>query len=301
MARTALFSRKQPGGVYDYVSIGTHPADVWFVDSTNVLYGRNAVGYGHNPDKPFLTLDYAVGQCTANAGDVIYCLPGHAETVTAAGGLDLDVAGITIIGLGTGTLIPTVTLTTANTADVDVDAHNITVRNIRFVANFLDIVAAIDVNMCNAAFIDCRFMDTDTDLNARIWIQDANNVDYLTVRDCLFYAPDADNTHGINLSGDGFGHVIEGNRMYGDWGVAAIGGAGVVVFPTIANNYIWNIAAVNDTCIVTAAAGGMIVGNMVATPQAQANSITAVDSACFENFGAVAAEDLSGAIEPLYT
>lgn len=300
MARTALFSRRQPGGVYDYSSIGEHPADVWFVDSGSAT-GSDTAGYGRNPDAPFLTLDYAVGQCTANAGDVIYCMPGHAETISAAGGLDLDVAGITIIGLGNGNLIPTITMDTTANVDVDVDAQHITVRHMKFVAGFADIVAAIDVNACYFTLEDCWLTGDGAGLNALIWVIDANNVDWMTIRNNFFYDPDASNTHCINLAGDGFGHLIEGNRLYGDWGTAAIGGAGVVICATIRDNYIWNIAAVNDTCIATAADGGWIVGNMVSSPQAQNNAITAANIAKFNNYQAVDTEDLSGLLEPVVT
>jgi hypothetical protein len=51
---------------------------------------------GLSPERALLTIDYAVGLTTANAGDVIVLLPGS-HTVTAA--VTLDVAGITITGI----------------------------------------------------------------------------------------------------------------------------------------------------------------------------------------------------------
>ena len=51
---------------------------------------------GLSPERAFLTVDYAVGQTTANVGDVIVLLHGaHTSTATVT----LDVAGITITGL----------------------------------------------------------------------------------------------------------------------------------------------------------------------------------------------------------
>jgi hypothetical protein len=300
--RSPLFSQHQPGGVFNVVNLEYFPADMFFVDSGHAA-ASDAAGFGHNPDKPFATLDYAVGQCTENVGDYIFVMPGHAETITAAGGLDLDVAGITIVGIGNGSLIPTITLGGADTVDVDVDAANITVRHIKFVAGFADIVAAIDVNACNTTFIDCQFFGDGAGLNALIWIQDAaaGASDYITVKDCFFYDPDATNTHAINFAGTGFGHLVRGNRFYGDWGTLAVGGAGATVCSTIDNNYIWNIAAVNDSCINSAADGGWVVGNMVSSPQAQANAITAANIAKFNNYEAVDTEDLSGLLEPPVT
>jgi hypothetical protein len=99
-SRAALFSRNQPGGVFNIVDIDQHPGDVWFVDSG---VGVDAAGYGQNPDAPFATLDYAIGQTTANNGDVIYVMPGHAETYDGNGeGFDLDVNGVKVIILGEG-------------------------------------------------------------------------------------------------------------------------------------------------------------------------------------------------------
>ena len=42
MTRTALFSRKQPGGVFDYVSIYNVQGDAWFVDSGHSLASDSA-------------------------------------------------------------------------------------------------------------------------------------------------------------------------------------------------------------------------------------------------------------------
>jgi hypothetical protein len=54
---------------------------------------------GQSPERAVLTLDYAVGLCTANVGDMIVLLPGaHSYTATVA----VDVAGITITGIRRG-------------------------------------------------------------------------------------------------------------------------------------------------------------------------------------------------------
>lgn len=111
--RTALFSRVQPGGVFTVNDLKDHPGNIFFVDSGETVNGANAVGFGRSPDAPFLTLDYAVAFCTANNGDVIYVMPGHAESLTADSAVDLDVAGIKVIGLGTGGSRPTFTCTVA--------------------------------------------------------------------------------------------------------------------------------------------------------------------------------------------
>jgi hypothetical protein len=60
--RTALFSRKQSGGMYDISNLEKHPGDVFFVHSVT---GSDAAGYGFNPDSPVATVDYAINMCTA--------------------------------------------------------------------------------------------------------------------------------------------------------------------------------------------------------------------------------------------
>jgi hypothetical protein len=51
---------------------------------------------GLSPERAFRTIDYAVGQCTANVSDVIVLLPGaHSSAATVT----LDVAGVHITGI----------------------------------------------------------------------------------------------------------------------------------------------------------------------------------------------------------
>lgn len=105
----------------------------------------------------FATIDAAVGECTANAGDYIFVMPGHTETVTAASGLDLDVAGITIIGLGNGSDRPTINFTTAVGADMDVAAANITMDNFLFTGG-IDALT----NPIHIAAADCTLKNIET-------------------------------------------------------------------------------------------------------------------------------------------
>jgi hypothetical protein len=169
-----------PGGFANGVTIRgvpllmAHPGNVFWVDS-----GAGSNGNKGTFDKPFGTIDYAVGRCTANNGDILMVKPGHVETVTAAAGLDLDVAGIAIVGLGAGSNRPTVNFTTAVGADMDVDAANITVVNLLFTGGIDALTGPIDVNAADFSMINCETRDvtgqaTDfivTDANAnRLYI-----------------------------------------------------------------------------------------------------------------------------------
>src|SRR5215211_623854 len=119
--RSPFLQSRTDGGVGPLVFSDARfaPNNVFFVQSTHSNAGDTA-GKGQTPDAPFATIDYAIGNCTADQGDLILVLPGHEEAVSAAAGLALDVAGVTIQGVGTGRARPTITLGTSTAADIDV-------------------------------------------------------------------------------------------------------------------------------------------------------------------------------------
>lgn len=143
---------------------------------------------GYSPDAPASTIDIAIGLCTASKGDTIHVLPGHAETLTAAAGIDADVAGITIVGHGNGTNKPVITLGTATTTDIDIDADNITFKNMRFVGDIDDLATFIDCNSNHFTIEDCEFVTSSTK-EALCFIDMATTKDYLTVKRCRFEQP----------------------------------------------------------------------------------------------------------------
>lgn len=276
----------------------------------NVFYVSSGTGSstgpGYSPETAFATIDQAVGACTANNGDLIYVLPGHTESVSAAGGLDLDVAGITIIGLGNGSLRPTITLDTANTADIDVDAANITIENLLFIANFLDIAAAIDVNADDFTMRNCECRDTSTILNAKIWVLGASGTtsDRTKVIGCRFNAFGDANTSCISLPGTPDGCEICDNILIGDWGTAAILAAGAVTKAIVLRNLVSNLDAGDDVCINLAASStGIIAYNGVGARETDASTdqITGGSTmTLIQNF-AVDEGDRSGVLDPAAT
>src|SRR6185436_14827350 len=77
----------------------------------NVFYVHSVSGSdsdsGTSPVAAKATLAAAIALCTANNGDVIFVLPGHSETLTAA--ITVNKAGISIVGLGQGLVRPSLT------------------------------------------------------------------------------------------------------------------------------------------------------------------------------------------------
>ncbi|MFZ3132768.1 MAG: hypothetical protein WA125_17105 [Desulfosporosinus sp.] len=155
------------------IDVEKYPGNIWFVDS-GCATGADSEGYGQGPDATFLTIDYAVGNCTANNGDLIVVMPGHTEAITAAAGLDLDVAGITIVFLGNGSNRGTVQFGTAVTADMDVDAANITLVNPRFVAAIDALTGPIDVNAAGFTIINGEYFDAAAMATTDCIVTDAN-------------------------------------------------------------------------------------------------------------------------------
>lgn len=274
--------------------------DEFYVSSVIGDNGR----YGSSKASSVADIATALDRVTENNEDIIHLLPGHAETISEAAGLALDVDGVTLRGHGYGTLQPTITFDTIISADMDVDAANVVMENIHFVANFADITAAIDVNATDFALRFCRFSEAAVDMNAKIWIQDAAAMasNRISIEYCRALMIDAANTHFINYAGTGDGHRVIGNELIGDWGTMAVGGAGIVTFITILDNVIYNAASDNDSCInLPATTTGIVMRNMTGGAAAQANGITATACAIAENYYGVISEDLSALLEPVVT
>lgn len=153
MAKTALFVQKQPGGVFTVVDIERHPGNVWFVDSGASGKGDSA-GKGRNPDYPFATIAYAFSSDSVAADDVVYVMPGHAETPTAVG--TLDIAGVRVIGLGDGNNRPAITFN-HQVDGYSLTAADILLENLRFVTPSDTVTAILNVAASRIKIKNCRF------------------------------------------------------------------------------------------------------------------------------------------------
>ncbi len=299
--RTALFSRKQAGGVWTIDDLKEHPGDIFFVDS-GASGGSDAVGFGKDPDSPFATLDFAIGQCTASQGDVIYVMPGHAETVATAAALDLDVIGIKVIGLGAGSLRPTFDLTD-DAATVEVAAANVWIENLIFTASSDDVASCIDVNATYCTIKDCFFFEDTGSEAFTVCVLGATSAtsDFLSVINCEFICPDAAASAAVRLVG-GQGNKVIGCTFNGDWTTGAIDLDNTPTYNIISDNIIYNADNTNDNCILASAtATGICVRNLVANAAAQANQVTATAMTLALNYGGVISEDLQGILDPVDT
>jgi hypothetical protein len=252
--------------------LSAYPGKVYWVDSVNGSNGNNGTFA-----RPFASIDFAVGRCTASAGDIIMVKPGHVETVSAAGGLALDVAGIAIIGMGQGSLRPTVNFTTVVGADMNVDAANITVMNLLFTGGFDALTGPIDVNAADFLMINCETRDVTGQATDFI-VTDANANRFLISGWKHLGAAAAGADTAISIVG-GDDWVIENFDIYGNFAVSAIENV------TTASNrarigggprpsYIWTENAADVLVTMVAASTGWIGPNINGMLQDNAANIT---------------------------
>lgn len=257
-----------------------YPGNVFWVDS-----GAGSDQNKGTFDRPFSTIDYAVGRCTANNGDIIVVKAGHTETVIAAAGLDLDVAGIALVGLGAGSDRPTINFTTATTADMDVDAANISMYNFLFTGGVDALAGPIDVNAADFSLINCEYRDV-TGQATDVVIADAN-ADRLLI-DGYFHngAAAAGANSAIALIGMD-NPVIRNFKLVGNFAVSAIDcRTTAVVDLDIHSGYVWTKNAA-DVCVkdtVTASTGKIGPSLYFMLTDNAANITEAVTGATFHLF-----------------
>jgi len=192
----------------------THPGDVYWVDS-----GASSNGEG-TFRSPFATINQAYDHVTANNGDIVFVKPGHSETVTAAGGIAFDIAGVAVIGLGSGSLRPTINFTTAVGADINIDAANTTIANFLFTGGIDALTGPIDINAADCALIGIETRDVTG--QATDFIVTDDNCDRLVISGWKHLgAAAAGADTAISLIG-GDDWVIEDFDIYGNFAVAAI-------------------------------------------------------------------------------
>jgi len=179
-----------------------HPGKVFWVNNSSVLPEGGLVGSDSGTKgtylQPFASIDYAVGQCTASRGDIIFVMPGYTETITSATDIVMDVAGIAIVGLGIGSLCPTITFGTNNTANIPVTAANISISNIIFESAFLNVASAFTATgtatPTDFTVENCYFRDTGAALGFKACVTGnatANSMDGLNFLNNQVYMLDA--------------------------------------------------------------------------------------------------------------
>lgn len=254
--RTAMFGKlAAKGGLFTIEDMSRSTGNRFFVDS-----GASGVGstarYGTSPEKPLssLALAFSLNILTANNGDIVYLMPGHTEAVIAAGTITCDIAGVTVVGLGEKDTRPIISFTTIDSADIEIDAADITFENISFRCDIASLVAAIDVDASGFTMRNCSFMGTDAADEAFLItvITDAA-ADDLTIEDCQFHYLNAEDGTAITTTSTECIRLVGADRakirrnyISGDFTTSAINSITTASDDIlILNNYIQNIATEN--------------------------------------------------------
>lgn len=238
---TKLFSRKQSGGMFSIIDRENFPTgNIWFVDSTN-SDASDTAGFGRNPDSPFATWEYAQGTA-ASAGDTIFLMPGHTETigVTGAAALTFALAGLKTIGLGGQTLKPQILIDGFADTYISVTAADVVFQNIAFSSGHADVAYGFSVAAAGCEFINCQFLENTAAENFLVTIQTTAAGDDLKIVGCQFDGV-TQATECIELVGANNRTIITDNIINGLFSVAAISGTTAPSLGiNISRNYIAN-------------------------------------------------------------
>lgn len=130
-------------------------------DSDDTTVGQANLGAEFPVDKDgvarvYTTIQAGVNAASANRGDVVLVMPGYDHTLARAD--SWATAGVKVIGLGSGMDKPIIRYG-AITDEVGIAANNVTVRNIRFLADADSVTRGLDLDtgFSGAIIENCMF------------------------------------------------------------------------------------------------------------------------------------------------
>jgi len=223
----------------------TNPGRTFWVYNGSALAPQGSAGADGNPGtfgSPKATIAGALLQCVANRGDVIYVKPGHTETVSGAAGLALNVAGVSIIGLGQGNSRPTITFNTATTAQMTVTAAQMAMVNFVLDGTGFDaIVSPISVTAADFQLLNCDCITASATNQVGVFLTTSAAADRLVVAGNQFRGTtDAGTTNVLQIIGGDCIQILN-NKFIGA--------------------YTTSLGAINN--ITTAMTGALISGNTI--------------------------------------
>lgn len=231
---------------------------------------------GDDPLRPRASIAATIAKCRPSLGDQIWCLPHHAETVSAAAGIAVNVAGVSLFGMGAGASRPTITFTTAIGASLDISVANVMMRNFRFICGIDAQTAMVNVTGADVAFLDNEFVTNTGTIGAVLGILTAATATRLRIERNMFTGP-AVNT-GTTTTAQvkhevGIDYVIQDNYFNGKM-TQAILNATTVLGGFIHNN---RFVVYTGTVAITMAAAStpFITNNRINVPSGTAPIVAA--------------------------
>lgn len=194
-------------------------------------------------------------------GDVIYVLPGHTETISAAAGISISKSGLSIIGLGVGGARPTFTYSTSAAASFDVSGANTLIQNIRFVINVASVTAFHNVSAADVTFDQCEWSYQNSTLAAVNVILTAATADRIKVTNNQFNgvaATSAGATTSVFKHEAGVDYIFQNNIVSGKL-TQAIVNVATVLRGIVDNNHF--VIGTGTAAITMAAASTPFITN----------------------------------------
>lgn len=240
----------KPGGVVAaYVrSTGLQEGDDLFAMSGNLVS----------------TINQGLARCRSGKNDIVYVLPGHTESITAADGWSNIVAGAQIVSAGKrgASNNPTVTFSTSTAAQILVDVADVSIVGLNLVMNGIDnIVLPISVTAAGFTFAnnEVTYQTAAGVAQPVDGLALGSGANYATIANNRFLSEDNtdQNTGSVILVGTGDAQGLIGVDIVGNHIIAATPGDtdGIIHVAStgrgvrIVGNELHQLATTGDTAI----------------------------------------------------
>jgi hypothetical protein len=205
--------------------VNTYVGKIFWVGSTIPGIGTSD-GNPCTRKQPCSTLDYTVSKTVANRGDVILVAPNHYELLMTPAAIDIDVAGISVVGLGSGTNRPMFDLS-SSIATFAIGADDVTIDNLNFHANKTLVAVGVDIEdgVDNATIRNSLFdVETTTTDEFLISIQTNDATNNALIEGNYIDMGLGGAVAGISFTKDTDSTIVKDNIILGDFSTANING-----------------------------------------------------------------------------
>lgn len=288
------------------VEIRNPLARIIYVRSIGGNGDSTGFGTGVTPQEPYSTLAAAIASIASRTtwGDLIYCLPGHVESVSAADyfSAGLTAANYSIVGLGRGTNRPTFNWTAAASTWL-LDTAGVSLNNL--ILNFAVTAATVVVTPMTVSAANCSIRNCYINWGISTTIGCGSTLGAIALTTAADYFEftgnfcnnlDVAGTTGqaiclLSINGADYMKIV-GNKIFGATTVTTVGPIHFLTTLSsdveIAWNYVENLIASSTIAISSAIAG---VTGTIAYNQLRVNSgiqaitvSTNISCSLFQNF-----------------
>lgn len=174
-------SSNYPNGFNSGVTVRGLPLLNSYSGKIRWVYSGGSVHTDGSFNRPYLTIDEGIN--ASAAGDLLLVKAGHTETLVAAGAITMDVAGVSIIGLGTGNNRPVLTFTpaAASTSNVSWTAANCSFENIVCVAGLDALTKPFSITGARP-YLDIEWQDGSATVEAETVVLTTATADNLHIK-----------------------------------------------------------------------------------------------------------------------